>query len=332
MKINKTKLTATITIVLMMISAFIVMINPPGYAQPSEDQPVAGPLPSGVTPSQTVTVIGAFLSATPSLLGEGQPILVNMWIIPPIDRNRALIGGFEVTITKPDGNTLVIGPIDSYAGDATSWFDYPADQTGTWKFKLDFLGMYFPAGYYYNGIVYPDLDSIPPEDVEKSAATQYGRMSAPSHLESAYYEPASSPEVEVEVQQKIVSSWPASPLPTDYWTRPVYPSNREWWPILGNWPPTGIVGGGDYWPANTNKYMSGPTTSRDAYDFVPYAQGPNSAHVVWRRQGAMGGLIGGTEKQITYELFAGTGEIGFPNIIYNGKCYQSITKVGQTGA
>ena len=232
--------------ILLMTSAIMLLINLPVQGQPSAEQPVAGPLPTGVTPSETVTLVGAYLSVTPSVVGEGQPMLVNLWIIPAIDRNRALIGAFEVTITKPDGSTVVIGPIDSYCGDATAWFDYPADQIGTWKFKLNFLGMYYPAGYYYNGIVYPDLESIPTEDVEKTAATQYGRMSAPSNRDSAYYEPASSPEVEVEVQQDIVYSWPQSPLPTDYWTRPVYPEHRELWPILGNWPPTGIVGGGDY--------------------------------------------------------------------------------------
>ena len=88
------------------------------------------------------------------------------------------------------------------------------------------------------------------------------------------------------VQQDVVGSWPGSPLPTDYWTRPVSPENREWWTILGNYPSTGIVAGVGRgvslanWPADTNKYMSN-------YGYIPYVQGPKSAHIVWKQQASM---------------------------------------------
>jgi hypothetical protein len=97
--------------------------------------------------------------------------------------------------------------------------------------------------------------------------------------------------------------------------------NREWWRILGNYPATGIVAGVgrgvslEAWPANTNKFMSN-------YWYIPYVQGPKSAHIVWKRQGADGGLIGGTMGIASYKSGGGG-----PSIVFNGRCYQSVTKV-----
>jgi outer membrane protein assembly factor BamB len=119
------------------------------------------------------------------------------------------------------------------------------------------------------------------------------------------------------VQQELVYSWPAAPLPTDYWTRPIPIENREWWVIGGQYPFTG-VGGGEGWPANTNTYASN-------YKFTPYVQAPNTAHIAWMRQGALAGIVGG---QFGYSS-VGPGEsayAGTPNIIFQGRAYQTITK------
>lgn len=141
-------------------------------------------------------------------------------------------------------------------------------------------------------------------------------------MDSAYYKPSSTKEVEITVQDDQVMSWPPARLPTDYWTRPANPQNREWWPILGNYPPTGITGDTAYWPADTNKYMSN-------YNFVPYVQGPNTAHVVWKRQNNIGGLVGGSVGQISITLGGLTGT-GYPTIVYSGRCYEVISKVNTT--
>jgi hypothetical protein len=39
-------------------------------------------------------------------------------------------------------------------------------------------------------------------------------------------------------------------------------------------------------PAETNHYSSN-------YKLTPYVQAPNTAHIVWNRQGALSGLMGG---------------------------------------
>jgi hypothetical protein len=302
MKINKTKLTASMAIVLLTISAFVIMINVPVQAQEYTNMQEGGsmPLPSGVTPDETFETI-AHLSFRPNPVGVNQPILVNVWNQPPIHVTHYFVGTYLVTITKPDGTEIEFGPMDSYKGDATAWFEYEPDQAGTWQIKLDFLGAYFPPGNYTM--------------VAGTWSAQRGEDTIVNFPLSVYYKPSSDGPYEFVVQEDMVLSWPPAPLPTDYWTRPISPENREWWSIAGSYPATGIVGGGPDWPADTNTYMSN-------YDFTPYVQAPNTAHVLWKRQGDVSGLIGGTLGQISL-----TGGGGNPSIVYAGRCYQTLTKV-----
>ncbi|HLN46489.1 MAG TPA: PQQ-binding-like beta-propeller repeat protein [Candidatus Sulfotelmatobacter sp.] len=295
------KVATVITTTLLLASITLIAIPYPiAQAQLASQQPTAGPLPSGITPDIMVDV-NTFLGFSPNPIGLGQTLLVNVWLVPPIHVGRQFIQAFTVTITKPDGTKTIIGPLDSYQGDATAWFNYVPDQLGTWKLKFDFLGMYFPVGRYQNGRI-----------VTNTSGTQLG---------SAYYKPGSTQELELTVQQDQVYSYPPAALPTDYWTRPAYTENREWWPILGNWPSTGVVGGGAYWPAKTNTYMSN-------YRFTPYVQGPNSPHVVWKQQYGIGGLIGGVTGQTSIVIEA---DAVVPSIIYSGRMYQTVSKVSQTG-
>ena len=77
--ISKTKLTATIAIVLVITSAFVLMINGSVQAQGGLEQQPAGsqPLPSGVTPD-VVQPTTAYLSFRPNPVGLDQIFLVNI--------------------------------------------------------------------------------------------------------------------------------------------------------------------------------------------------------------------------------------------------------------
>jgi hypothetical protein len=257
------------------------------------------PLPAGVTPDATFDT-RAHISFSPDPIGVGQPLLINVWVQPPIHVTHYFKDAFQVTITKPDG-TKDVKTLSSYQGDSTAWLNYVTDQVGNWTIKFDFLGAYFPAGNYtikggqFSATLGKDQNQVFPL--------------------SAYYKPSSDGPYNVVVQSQMAASWPAAPLPTDFWTRPISPEDREWWSISGNYPGTGVVGGGPNWPADTNTHMSN-------YGFTPYVQAPNTAHVVWRRQGAISGLIGGSMGTLD---FSGGG--GNPSIIYAGRCYQTLTKV-----
>ena len=289
---------ATVMSLILLTASVMLMTFQPVNAQIATTQPVSGPLPSGVAVDFTSPTT-TFLSFRPTLVGVGQSVLVNMWISPALaSNNRLLPKAFYVTITKPDGDKDT-RTLDSEPATGATWFEFSPDQVGEWTIKVDFLGTYYPAGRYLNGYI-----------VTNTSGTAYG---------SCYYTPSSTSAQKLTVQQDFVWSWPVSPLPTDYWTRPVSPEHREWWPILGNFPGTGYQGGGSMW--DTLYPDTSPTWS-SAHSFHPWVQGPNSAHIVWKRQGALAGITGGPAGQ--YGIASSPGN---PSVVYAGRAYQTVTKV-----
>ena len=254
------------------------------------------PLPAGVTPDLSYDTL-SYISFRPNPIGVGQLLLVNVWLQPPIHVARYYNKAFQVTFTKPDGTQDVIGPLNSYYGDATNYFEYSVDQVGNWTVKFNFLGAYFPPGNYTSSAAFTINQTL--------VATQ-----------GIYYKPSSDGPYSFTVTQEPAGRWPTVPYPTDYWTRPASFEMRDWWPILGNYPGTGTVGGGPSWPADTNTYMSN-------YQFTPYVQGPKSSHIVWKQARADGGLIGGNLGQLSY-----TNAGSSFNIIYNGRAYGTQAKPG----
>jgi hypothetical protein len=243
-----------------------------------------GPLPTGVTPD--VTMNGRiFLSFSPNPIGVGQTLLVNLWSIPAPGANRAHTG-YTVTFTKPDGTKDVVGPINSYVADGTAWFEYFPDQTGSWTVQFTYPGDYYPAGRYVNGVL------------NNSAAPGSSFMDQRDYPET-WYKPAQTPVQNLTVQGEPVMSW-HSPLPTDYWTRPISPENREWSAIGGNFP-----------YAYYNSYVR---------DLGPFVTAPNTAHIIWRQQQALSGIIGGEAGQYSISSQPST-----PSVIYLGRCYSTLT-------
>jgi hypothetical protein len=254
-------------------------------------------LPAGVTPDVQF-VEGAYISFRPNPVGVGQAILVNLWVVPGPSYTRYFTD-YKVTITKPDGTTDT-KVMDSYHADSTAWFEYTVDQVGTWKFKFDMPGQFFPTGNYTTA-----------SDVSSAYWTE-------SYTRTCYYNPASSQVQTLTVQQNPVLPWPDSPLPTDYWTRPIQVQNREWWTIAGGYPWFGPSVESSTWD---KLYPNTSTTWTGQRRFIPWVQGPNTAHVAWIRQIALSGLLGGD--QGTYSMQSGSGT---PSIVFNGKAYQSITE------
>jgi hypothetical protein len=305
MKNSGNRAKTAVAIVLVLLMAIVTLtanmpvkaqtILPAGTIPTNLRDPASVPLPAGVTPDLTLDTI-AHMSFRPNPIGVGQPLLVNLWIEPNLWAGRGFVG-LKVTFTRPDG-TSDVQTVNSYVGDATAWFEYIVDKVGTWQIKFDFPGGYFPAGNY---------------STVEATNLAYGVFY--SFPQSVYYKPSSDGPYNFTVQEELALSWPPSSFPNDYWTRPASPENREWWPILGSYPSTGVVGGGPNWPANTNTYMSN-------YLYIPYVIGPNTAHIVWRRQGDIGGILGGSLGQKSWPKT----NAGGPSIVCAGRCYQTVTK------
>jgi outer membrane protein assembly factor BamB len=112
---------------------------------------------------------------------------------------------------------------------------------------------------------------------------------------------ATSQNVTFTVQQEPVPLIvPQNPLPTDYWTSPINAENREWYRINGPWLQSG-------YDALGNKYN-------------PYSTGPNSAHILWRDQVSIGGLVGGIDNML-YSLSAPAGGGASPIIMFGREYY-----------
>jgi hypothetical protein len=307
--INKTKLLTATAIVLFIASILLVEIPvQPVQAQLAPQQPYIGPMKAGDTAAVTA-VTRAFLSFVPNPIGVGQTLLVNFWINPALPSNDVIIpeGGYVITITKPDG-TKDIRTMRSEPATAANWFQYVPDQVGQYSLKFEFLGTYFPTGWYYNGAI-----------VLNSSFASGATFSLGNNTISTYFKPSSTAEQSLTVQQDLVWSWPLA-LPTDYWTRPASMNNRGWWPILGAYPGTGYVGYGysnwdTLYPDTNKQYMA-------LHDFTPWVQAPNTAHILRKRLGAVAGLIGGPAGQ-----YGTTSNPGFPDVIYAGRCYDTRTEL-----
>jgi hypothetical protein len=252
-------------------------------------------IPSGVTPDLTVTSL-PFLSMSPNPIGLNQQLLVNMWLTFPSAENR-FCADYSVNIVKPDGSTDQ-RTLQSYVADGTSYFIYNVDQVGTWQFKFSFPGEYFPAGYYYQGLWFGNVTGQPPV---------YSNSSMTYYPTTEWYTPVSTSWQNLTVQSNYVISW-SSALPTDYWTRPIMPNNREWYTIAGNYP----------W---SEQQFGGAWSVPDEY-YGPFISAPNSAHILWFQTTTVAGLIGGEAGQ--YSTL--TGATGMPNVIYQGRAYATVTK------
>ena len=306
--ISKTKTAAIFALIFLIASLSLPSIPIQAQLPEQEGGSIPGPIPSGVTPDLLVDTI-AFLSFRPTTVGVGQTFLVNMWLNPATHASR-YFKDYEVTITKPDGTEDVI-TMDSFRADTTAYFEYVADQAGEWTLKFDFPGGLFPAGIYTPapGAVF----GTNPYTAERSV----------------YYKPSSTQEQTLTVQDEMVYSWPPAPLPTDYWERPGSLENREWWPILGNYPGTGYSPGEsiaqDMWDElypDTNPCWS------SQYAFHPWVTGPNTAHIAWKDKQAIAGLIGGPAGQLGQTTGGFGGGMPNPSLILEGRAYDSYDKPG----
>ena len=291
------KTTKLIVFILTLLMASITLMSDvqvqaaetSGYGTPGVSK--WGPLPTGVNPDVTV-ITYAFLSVSPNPVGIGQSVLVNIWTTPAAHAT-VYASNYKVTITKPDGTVETL-TMNSYYADRTAWFEYAVDQVGTWKWQLEYPGDYYPAGVYTHPIT--------------GANTTFAK--------SRWYKPSTSPVTELVVQQDFVYSWPPSPLPTDYWVRPIEPQNREWWTLLGNYPWSGDGSSwASIWPEGTN-YIKG-NTKYDAWVVTP-----NSAHILWKRQDLIAGMIG---SELYTATLAPSSSASVPSVIYSGRCYQTMT-------
>ncbi len=133
-----------------------------------------------------------------------------------------------------------------------------------------------------------------------------------------YYTPDYTATTNLTVQQEPTSQWAETPLPTDYWNRPLNSANHDWYTLAGNW----LAGAAQNYPQGTagltSNYVSGI--------------GPESSHILWTKQYYTGGLMDEAYGQIGYQT-TGYGGINWNGLILNGKLHYTprITAHGNQG-
>ncbi len=247
------------------------------------------PLAAAHDPPQTVQT-WAFLSVEPNPIGVGQAAFVNFWLDKTPPTANSAFGdrfqNFTVTITSPDGSTQILGP---FASDAVggAWTTFTPTAIGSYQFVFNFPGQTIA------GANPGPFGSASPETI------------------GDYYSPSTSDAITLVVQQAQIEPLPDNPIPTGYWQRPIQSVNGLWSTISGNW-----LGLASSTFAATGMYNA-------SGNFNPYTKAPNTAHIVWTKPEAWGGLIGGEfgGSQTSNYYSTSQYEPKFAPIIMNGVLY-----------
>ena len=293
MQIVKSKTAAiTIAIFLMLSMSASTMLVPTASAH--------GP-GAGGTPWSIPTF--AFITVAPNPVGVGQSMTVYMWLDKVINSaaptNDVRFHNYNLTITKPDGTkeTQIFATIQDTT--SSQYTHYTPDQVGNYTFTFTFPGQV----YTYTGLY----------------AGFFGPPSQSDYINDTYL--ASSASTALTVQQEpIPTPVSSSPMPTDYWTRPIYGLNTDWWSISSNWLGTGSPQWyTETWGSNT---------------YIPDAVGSQTSHVMWTKPLQSGGVVGGNDIPVQGAgYFEGTAYLTrFQNpIILDGKLYYNEPR-GESGS
>jgi outer membrane protein assembly factor BamB len=165
-----------------------------------------------------------------------------------------------VIVTKPDGTTTTLGPFTSDATGGTST-TYTPDTTGNYTFQMTFGGQTLTGENLASG--------VPKTGPGANVAI------------GDYFQPSISEKFTLTVQEEQIAYAVPAPLPTEYWIRPIYGENNNWYSIAGNW-----LGTGQSAFAATGMYNG-------SRNYNPYTKAPNTAHILWTKPDAFGGIIGG---------------------------------------
>ncbi len=197
-----------------------------------------------------------FISAAPNPVGVNQEVLITYLVdkVNPIATIRAdFFTGFTVTITKPNGD---VENKTGLAADSTStgYFMYVPNQVGTYYLQVSFPGQWANSTAGSITMFGPVL-----QDIER------------------WYKPSTSVKLPLVVQQEPVERAANPPLPTGYWTTPIYSENKGWASRADNW----LMQGYDV----NGRFFNGQGA------FSPITTAPKSAHVLWTKAITYGGLV-----------------------------------------
>jgi len=200
---------------------------------------IAVPTASAAT-MNTFPIIGAL----PNPVGVGQETLILTGLTKATAWPQVGWTGITVTVTKPDNTVETLPPVTTDTTGMTGIVFVP-DMAGNYTLVTNFPEQTVTAEFPGRT---PPLGTI----MKASKSDLYTLV----------------------VTEEPRQFYPAVPLPTEYWTRPINAQFREWLPIAGNW-------------LNVEQYGRRlPPNNDDA---------PETAHILWTKPLDEGGLVGGVD-------------------------------------
>lgn len=237
---SRKKAFATLFVTVLLLSTAVALISIPTA--------------SAHTPAWQIPTY-AFVNVSPSPAGVGQQCLLVVWLdkIPDgaLVTNNIRFHNYKCVITAPDGTTQTVTWDTVTDTTSSAYTAFTPTQTGTYSFNFSFPGQAYKTG---------------------TAGVDYSATSA--YINDTYL--ASSASTTLTVQEEQVSSGTFTPLPTEYWTRPIEGENANWYAIGSNY-----------------LYPMGAAYSFGSVRYQPDGTGPNSAHVMWSKSITLGGIVGG---------------------------------------
>ncbi|MGO8805661.1 MAG: PQQ-binding-like beta-propeller repeat protein [Candidatus Bathyarchaeia archaeon] len=227
------------------------------------------------TPGETIPTF-AYISVSPNPVGTGQSVEVIIWLNQVIFNaaipNNIRFHNYQLVITAPNGDKQTQAfPI---VFDSTSAQDFQFVPTQVGTYTLNFT---FPGQTYNFPITF----------------TMFG-SNAP--YEGDYYAPSTA-STTLTVQASPISYYPGTPLPTSYWTRPIYAYNTNWIAVSSNWLGTGAPGYGGF--ASTYNAGGNGEQLNGAGDVV----GSMTSHVMWTKPLDSGGIVGGNQTSVVGDTY-----------------------------
>jgi outer membrane protein assembly factor BamB len=223
----------------------------------------------------------AYIHVAPNPVGVGQKVDVIMWVDKTMGGwfaasydNDIRMHDYKLTITKPDGTTVTETWDIVWDTTSSQYTSYVPDQTGEYTFKFEFPEQVCTWSTAYENDIYL----------------------------------ASSATTTLTVQEEEVTAITSYPLPAEYWTRPIYGENTDWWSISSNWLGTGSP---EFKTVNWqyNVAFSG-------------AVGSQTAHIMWTRPLQSGGVVGDDD-------FIVPGDTYFEGTAYSGRFGNPIIMAGK---
>ena len=222
----------------------------------------------------------AFVNVSPNPAGIGQQVAVVVWLdkIPDgaVITNNIRFHNYKVEITAPDGTTETVNWETIFDTTSSAYTAFTPDQIGTYTFNFTFPGQKY---------------------------TDYAHNTASAFVNDTYL--PSSAFTTLTVQEEPAPGGDVTPLPTEYWSRPIEGQNANWFQVSSN-------------------YINpmGAAYSFGSVRLQPDGTAPDSSHIMWSKPITFGGIIGGNnEAQLPNSPTEPTGVEGAA--FYTGLSYET---------